>query len=126
MGANDDREQDLETRTRAAVAAATEGISDATLIRALGVSRQSVRNYKNAAVTIPLDTAVALAAHLGLTVDQLAGAAPPPDRSPLLLAVAEDLTRWADSQAALADLMRDAALTVESHAAPALGDSGTG
>lgn len=84
-------DDDHEGRTRAAVAAAivASGRQDATIAKAVGKSRAMIGNYRGAKNTITLATAVALARALGITVDQLAGAEPLPERAPAPLPVVE-------------------------------------
>lgn len=96
-------DEQLEERTRAAVATAIQdsGHTDATLAKALGISRAQVGNYRSSRHTATLDTAVALARTLGLTVDQLSGAEPLPDRSPALLDLAQRLQDVAEVQQGL-------------------------
>lgn len=100
---------DVEDATREAVAAAIEGSGqgDAALARALGISRQTANNYRNARNTIPLDTAVVLARHLRLTLNQLAGVEALPEASLALRELAGDLSVLSRTQSSSAAALQE-------------------
>lgn len=117
-----------EDATRAAVSAAirASGQGDTEISRALDHSRQGINNYRKGKSTIPLDTAVELARYLRISVDQLAGAAPLPSRSPELAEALLAVRELATAQGGIANQLQDVAELLSRLEGPAVDDRAAG
>lgn len=118
------RDLDLEQRTRTAVAAAFSNAhapSEAAIARHIGLDRQTVNVYAKGEQTPRLDIAAQIAEGLGITLDQLAGRAPLPDRSPEPAQLAWKVRDLARIQEGLERQLQDVASQLE-----LLGDRGGG
>lgn len=102
------------------------GLGKAEFARLIGVSRPSLDAYEEKGQLPKLEQAALIAQRLGLTLDQLAGSAPPPSRSQELAELSARVREAAETQQLLANALRDVAREVALLGGRAPGASGTG
>lgn len=88
---------------------AARGLTKAEFGRLIGVSRVSVHDYEERGQVPKLEVAAEIAQRLGLSLDQLAGIAPRPSRSPDLADIARGLRLAAEVQSGLVSELQAAA-----------------
>lgn len=88
---------------------AARGLGASEFARLIGVSRPSLDAYEKKGQVPKLELAAEIARRLGLTLDQLAGVAPPPETPPELRELADDLRIAAATQASAAVSLQELA-----------------
>lgn len=88
---------------------ARRGLGKTAFAKLIGVSRPSLDAYEEQGQVPKLEHAALIAQRLGLTLDQLAGVGPPPDRSLELAEAAAALRQYAIAQAGIANELQSLA-----------------